>query len=392
MSVLVVDYGSISDLNSVATRLAEKFQNKVGNFEHIVNGLNSLSTSRSNLVNANYFIKKKNEQYKSKISKINLFNTKMSQFSEKAKETDKRVASRITSETKEFKKVNNINVSTLAVIGNSIENAFWSKTPLTAGIKNWIDNKVRETKYDIKDWYRNGGKYVINIVKIVAVAVLIAAITILTLGTGAAAIFGILSLSLLAINTGSEVYYNVKAAQNGSNRIEAEKLSKKSGFEMVSAGGNALDETFNTNCFEKGLSGLFLGATVVDFAYGSYKLGSAFKTEFKNIRLAKNYAKNNGVYSGVKHFLKKSYTSVNSGFTRNNTTQILKPIQKIFNNKTQNYFKVRKVVNRVLKPYRYYHQVVKNYAILPKYEKGKKIAKRLQDELMGGYNKPSLAY
>ena len=87
---MVIDYGAISDMNSVATRLADVFESKKENFEHVVSNLKLIPTSRSNLVNANDSIKKKNIQYQSKINKLKLFGTKMSQFSDKAKQSDQR--------------------------------------------------------------------------------------------------------------------------------------------------------------------------------------------------------------------------------------------------------------------------------------------------------------
>ncbi|MBC8060243.1 MAG: hypothetical protein H7Y18_06215 [Clostridiaceae bacterium] len=53
MSVLVVDYGALSNLNSTATRLASKFQKRMGDNEGIIKNLNSIPTSRGNLGNAN---------------------------------------------------------------------------------------------------------------------------------------------------------------------------------------------------------------------------------------------------------------------------------------------------------------------------------------------------
>ncbi|MBC8060244.1 MAG: hypothetical protein H7Y18_06220 [Clostridiaceae bacterium] len=254
-------------------------------------------------------------------------------------------------------------------------------------IESWIEQGVTDIKNGIKDWYKNGGKYLIKIVKVVAFAALVVAITILTLGTGVALFFAILSLVLLAINTGSSVYYNIKAYQNGDNRIEAERLSEKSGFEMVTATGKGLDWLFNTNYFEKSFCTVFVVASVMDFGYGIFKLGTSFKTEFKNIKLAMKYGNRNGSFvTGAKHLLKKSYTSVNAKFTRDNTTKILKPIQKILKTRTQNYYPVRKVINNVLKPYKYYVQVIDNYTLVPKYNKGKKIAKRVVDAINGDFN------
>jgi hypothetical protein len=210
VSALVVDYSSIRDLNSTATSLARKFQKRVEDYEGIVKGVNSLPTTRSNLENSNYFIKKKNEQYHTKINKLNLFRTKMINFSEQADSTDKRVASRITSETKSFKKANKININPLVVIGNTIKTAYfpWTKTPLGRGIESWIEKGVRGIKYDVKDWYRNGGKEkFISFGKgclVIAAIVLAVALTVVTLGAFAAAAgFSITSLAIMgAVGTG----------------------------------------------------------------------------------------------------------------------------------------------------------------------------------------------
>ena len=199
MSVLVIDYSEIRNLNSAATRLAEKFQNKIDDFEHIVSGLNVLPTSRSNLENANYFIKKKNEQYQAKINKIKLFNTKLIEFSEKSKQADNRVASRITSDTKEFKKVNEINISALVVIGDSIKTKSISLLSIAVLRGSGLSEKgLRGIKYGIKDWYRDGGKEVLkNIVAVTTIALLVVG-TIVTLGALGVVVGG-LSLTSMAI-------------------------------------------------------------------------------------------------------------------------------------------------------------------------------------------------
>ncbi|MBU3102399.1 hypothetical protein KPL44_24525 [Clostridium sp. DSM 17811] len=84
----VISRKVISDATSTATRLADTFESKKENFEHIVSRLKAIPTSRSNLANANDSINKKNLLYQSKITKLNLFGTKMSRFSDKAQKTD----------------------------------------------------------------------------------------------------------------------------------------------------------------------------------------------------------------------------------------------------------------------------------------------------------------
>ena len=182
----------------------------------------------------------------------------------------------------------------------------------------------------------------------------------------------------------ASVHYDIKASQKGSNRLEAERLSGKGGFEMFASGGKAIDQRLNINnhFFETGLKGVYVAASAADFVYGMRSLVKSFRTELKNVNLATKYAKNNGRIAGIKHFVQKSYTSVNSKFTRKNTTRILKPIQSILKNNTQHYFQTRKVINTVLKPVRYYKQL-KNYTLYPKYNAGKKIANRLLEPIIG---------
>ncbi|MBC8060464.1 MAG: hypothetical protein H7Y18_07345, partial [Clostridiaceae bacterium] len=196
MSVLVVDYGALSNLNSTATRLASKFQKRIEDNEGIIKNINSIPRSGVNLGNANYFIKKRNEQYQTKIEKIIAFKTRISDFSKEVEDTDKRVASRITSETKAFKKANKINISVFVVVGNFLGS--WTKTPLVRGIENWIDNHARDAKYWVKDWYRNDGhKFLVNVVIGAIIAVVIVAVVITTVLTGGA-VLGLLGATLWA--------------------------------------------------------------------------------------------------------------------------------------------------------------------------------------------------
>ena len=53
MSVMVIDYGAISDITTVATRLADAFESKKENFVCTVNELKLIPTSRNNLRYAN---------------------------------------------------------------------------------------------------------------------------------------------------------------------------------------------------------------------------------------------------------------------------------------------------------------------------------------------------
>jgi len=235
MSVLVVDYGAIKSLNSTASGLARRLQNRIDDYDGIIRGVGSLPRSSSNLDNAGYFIKKKNEQYQSKINKINGFKNTMNNFAAQAQETDKRVANRITSQTREFKKANNIKTCPLFAIGATLKQICfpWTKTDLGRAVESWVEDGLRSAKYAIKDWYRNGGKYALNIILDIAIIVVIVAATIVYPPVGAMAWF---FAGVGMFNAGSDLLYDVKAAWHyaaSDNRAVADRLGRSGGNEIV---------------------------------------------------------------------------------------------------------------------------------------------------------------
>ena len=308
MSVLVVDYGALSNLNSTATRLASIFQNRVDNYEGIVNKVNSIPTSRSNLENANYFIKKKNEQCQTKINKLNLFNTKISEFSEKSVQTDKRVASRITSDTNVFKKAKEINISTLAVMGDSIMNMGISLLAIPVLGGNGLTQKdVRGLKYGIKDLYRkDGNRFIVEVVKDVFIAGVIATVVIGTVLSGGA-LLPLLGATLGAqLCTGFALFsgacsmgYDIAALSNYNktkDRKSSRLLDKKGGSEVSRAafGGAGYGLAYavgvenQANQFkkvgEKAGETIFSGLTTASCVYGGAKVfagGYGFRKGFK---------------------------------------------------------------------------------------------------------------
>jgi len=288
MSVLVVDYGAINDLNSTATRLARVFQSRINDYEGIVNKVNSLPTSRGNLENANYFIKKKNEQYQTKINKLNLFKTKMVNFSEQAQATDKRVASRITSETNIFKKKNGISVNSIVALGSMLNGIgiSWTKLPFAGAISSACKT-VRDIKDVVKDWYKTNGKFVIKMV--LTGVVCIAAVIALVLATGPLAI---LAAAVILFNAASSFYYSIKANNSYSsdgNRNVANRIGEKGGSDMAkNMGGSSAAFVLG----EKYRAG---GEKIFGFVHGGltlfasiYSLGQIF-TGLKDFSVGKDF-------------------------------------------------------------------------------------------------------
>lgn len=356
MSVMVIDYGAISDVTSSATRLVDKFQNRLDNFKRISSGIDLIPTSRSNLQNATTSINNKNKQYQSKIDKLNLFGTKMSRFSQKAQATDERVASRITTDSKVFEKKHEINVSTLAVIldavktdGSNILSTIVSGSVLGAfGVKGWTAKDVRSLKDGIKDWYRKGGnRFLVAVAKDVVIAGVIAAVVIGTILSGGAL------LPLLGATVGAQLCtgfalfsgacsmgYDIAALSNykstgnatGSRWLDKEGGSDvlaAAGGELLYAGGYALGgENLAAKGKEIGGKGgkvLFSGMKIASYVYGGYKLvgGAAgfvadFRGKFTAIKEMGNMAGKSNlnvfgktiITEGIKHDYKLKLPSI----------------------------------------------------------------------------------
>jgi hypothetical protein len=301
---VVVDYSAISDLNSVATRLAQKFENRVVGYEGVIKRINSLPTSRDNLENDNYCIMKKNEQYQSKINKLNSFKTKMNNFSDKAQETDKRVASRITSETNAFKKANKVNISTLAAIGANLKNKGISLFTMATGI---TQKDVRGIKDGIKDWYsKDGNRFFVKVLKDVLIVAVIAAVVVATIASG-----GDL-LPLLGAGVGTQLCtgfalfsgacsmgYDIAALNNYKETGDATSsrwLDKKGGSDALGAAGGgvtygagyALGGKELANQWKQGGEkfgkSTFSVLTIATLAYGAIKAPMSLSKDFSTIK------------------------------------------------------------------------------------------------------------
>ncbi|MBU3100101.1 hypothetical protein KPL44_12495, partial [Clostridium sp. DSM 17811] len=312
MSVMVIDYGAISDATSTATRLADIFESKKENFEHLVSNIKLVPTSRSNLANANECINKKNIQYQSKIDKLNLFGTKMSQFSQKAQKTDQRVASRITTDTKAFEKEKGIKVSRLAVILDAVKTDGISiLSNVILGGKGLSQKEIRSLKDGIKDWYRQGGnRYLIGVAKDVLAVVAIVAVVLLAMPTGGlslAALGPLLGATLGAqLCTGFELFkgassmgYDIAALANyksTGNATGSRWLDKKGGSDVLAvaggglgyAGGYLFGGEEGANAGKKGGEKYgkitFSTLSVATLAYGAVKTPLGLSKDFKALK------------------------------------------------------------------------------------------------------------
>ena len=227
MSILIVNYNELSSLTSTAQSLSRKIGSRIDDYDGIISKIRNMSGS-SNLTQANYFIQKKNEKLQEKKDKIDSFITRVKDFKTEAAETDRRVALRIESDTRTFKKVNNISITVFNYIGIGFEAAV--KSWLGRDTVNTISRLGRNAKYVIKDFYHDkGGKYVVNIVKDFALlAISVAAVIIFPPSGIIAAVFAGFGI----YNATTSLVYDIAALKDyvtTGNRSIADATDEKGG-------------------------------------------------------------------------------------------------------------------------------------------------------------------
>ena len=168
--IVTLDYGDMNSASYAAKKAAKHCDNFVSEIERkVTNKIDSLERgSTGNTLQANYFARAKIRELNEKKTKYENFASKVDHAVTAAKETDKKVASYIKTESRDFRKANNMEVNVVVewftwlstTILNSTEFGRWLNT-LFRDIGNWIDTKKR----DFKRWYHlEGGKYIIKTV------------------------------------------------------------------------------------------------------------------------------------------------------------------------------------------------------------------------------------
>ena len=268
MSMMVIKYNELDGLTRVANRLTSKLDERMSDLNRLKGNINDIdSGGRRNLEEANYFITKKNQKYQKKRDKLDDFKNRVISFKSEVESTDKRVANRISSGTKGFRKANNISISPVSAafaVLNSEGLLPWTKTPLHRGISSVIESAYRDIKADIKDWYYDdGGKYTIDFLKGTVAAIFWSVVAIVA--PSPATIFKAVdsvgdaicngSAMLWYIRTGDK-YYAEKIGDMGLNNIISEIIVKPQ---------------FNT------VEGKEIAEATVDLLYGGIGLYSNIK-------------------------------------------------------------------------------------------------------------------
>lgn len=239
MNTLTINYRELSSVTSAAKKISRSLENRISDYEGIATKINSIpSGSTNNLSQANYYLRKKTEKLQNKKDSVDKFVITVDRLADTAESTDKRVANRIKSSSKSFRKANDLEVTFIGFLQIGLEDL--AKSWLGNDFVNALTRTARNLKYQIKDWYHeDGGKYVVEtlISAAVAVASVAALAAAITSGAGAIALF---FAGFQVFNSVSEYYYDCQSAScysSTSDKITADRLSEKGGKDVTSYWG-----------------------------------------------------------------------------------------------------------------------------------------------------------
>lgn len=254
MSKMTIDFGEFNSLTSTAQNLSNKFSKRISDFEGIQKNIDGIGSRRNNLDEASYFIKKKTQQYKEKKEKIDNFCNRIAEFKTEAQNADKRVARRIETDTKTFRKANDINISVIASIGVALKESLpWNQNAITRYGASLIENWGTDVRKTIKDWYLDGGgKYIAHIafdavlLVAAAIAVIVTLPEIAVAATASAIIFAVIGL-IAAVKGAYDVFANLKYDVDASsnfqktkNRASSDKIDSKGGRDLTEDGASKI--------------------------------------------------------------------------------------------------------------------------------------------------------
>lgn len=300
MGQLIVNYSKLNGLSNTARKVADKYEDRINELERFRKKINNVNTSnRGYLDQASYQIKNRIDKCEQKKQSMEMFHLKIEEFEDRAKQVDKQVANKIKQDTKSFKFKNNIKTGAICrLIVHLDESVFRGLDKykilielITGGtldeFKDNLRKGLRNTKYNIKDWYYNeGGRYklekIVDTGKIVlGTAAIIAVVVAAILATGGSAAVGGAAVAGGAA-AGGAATAGAATAGGISTTVALSSwgiLSAASDYEYDS---HALDEFNKSGNISKAdrlkSKGLFdlagqAWGNVTDYAFGNRKIG-----------------------------------------------------------------------------------------------------------------------
>lgn len=329
MDILRVDYSKLSNIETAAEGVAKRFERRIDDYEGVIKNLNKVSSgkNRGYISSAISSIKRKQSSLEEKANALRSFGRRCEEYVDKAKQTDKTVANRISRETEQFKKVNNIKISFFDNIKAAIElwirNYFGRAGSFGRGIYAALTEKMRDIKYEIREWYHDGGgKYLLECAKDIGVAVLgLAAFIGAVFVTGGV---GALLASVFAMYKGTMALAYDAAAysvyQNGSGKARADRLGEKGGRDVfVESAVNAAEAMgADAEYAHKTANIIYTIAEVSNFVYGAYKGIAGIKKSWQSFKEASggsfnimDFKKNLKTFNDMEK-MNKFYSAVNT--------------------------------------------------------------------------------
>lgn len=294
MDIFRVEYSKLSSVAGSAKRIAKKLDSRIDDYEGINKQLNKVPNgNRNNISSAVGSIKRKNSSLEEKMNALNSFAQRCYDFADRAKNVDKQVANRINRDTDKFKKTNNIQIKFTDAI--------------KAGIDKWIrdyfgrygrwgreayagfSEKLRDLKTNIKTWYEDqGGKYIVEIIKDVALLAVSIAVFLAAPVTIIGAVFAAFGFYKSACDIGYDTAAYISYKYDG-NKARADRLDASGGREfLVDTTGYILEQMeFDEDTVNTIQQGANVGYSIMEagsIIYSAYKGGKAINKGWKSFK------------------------------------------------------------------------------------------------------------
>lgn len=262
MSTLVLNYGMESSFYGAVKSASSALNQRVDDYVNIEQRVRSIRSTTDNCSQCAGYVRKKYQQIQEKTNQLHVLNGSVERFLDSARETDKRVASRIKRDTKTFQKRTGI--------GKRSKSLWASICGGIGDLSKELGDILGQAVEAVKQFYEDN-KYWIGIaVDILAIAAAIS--------TG-----GIVGV-FFAVDALSEFVYDLEAAYQyyvEHDEVAAEQLSAKGGKDAFTFVGNQIDSVLGTDCIGGLLGIAYTGISIAAAGYNLCKSGSQVLKDLK---------------------------------------------------------------------------------------------------------------
>lgn len=268
MASLNIDFSYDDNVKRSINAAKSSLSTRINDYTSVKRSIGNLSSSTGNLSTANTYIQKKINSLQRKYDKLDCFRSAVTVFNTNAAAADRRVATRINTETNQFYKREGIKTGILYTIGSVLSNGVeWLKGEIEGAFTAFVTSA--KTVWDnIKQWYEDN-KYWIDVV--VDVVCVVAAITAIIASGGAlATAFAVWGMA----KASADLIYDCIALSyyNDGDMEKYEEMSEKGLKDFMSDALGPAGEY------------LYYGLEIASAIYGIYKIGKTATTIFKDYK------------------------------------------------------------------------------------------------------------